>query len=68
MSELNGSKFSSNVIDFTFIPRKNCKHFKQAKMRIEGAGSGYDSRLYTRCVECGIILRTHVDNINTRYY
>lgn len=67
MSELNGSKYG-HVIDFSYVPRKNCQHFKQVKMHIEGAGSGYDPRLYTRCVECGIILKSHVDNVFTKYY
>ena len=65
MSETN--KYSSNVIDFTYIPKKGCKHFKQAKMTIDGY-PGHDSRLYTRCIACGTILRTHVDNIKTVYY
>lgn len=66
MSEPTNTKYGQ-VIDFTYIPRKNCQHFKQAKMHIEGA-PGHDPRLYTRCVECGIILKSHVDNVFTKYY
>jgi hypothetical protein len=63
---IQNTKYSTNIVEFNYIKRKNCKHCQRANMRIE-PGVGLIDK-YSRCVKCGVVLRSHVDNIQNKYY
>lgn len=63
------NKFSLNEVSFTYLPRTKCLNCRQAQTHAGVQGyPGSDPRLYTRCVQCGIVFPKRADNIQTLYY